>query len=81
MNQKYSKHIINCINERDKESPKGDCNRCGGKDIRLKFVQLINIHGLKGRFRGNKSGCLDACDMVASQVIYPSNQWYKSNAR
>ena len=49
MNQKYSKHIINCINERDKESPKGDCNRCGGKDIRLKFVQLINKHGLKGR--------------------------------
>jgi len=81
MNQKYSKHIINCINERHKESPKGDCNRCGGKDIRLKFVQLINIHGLKGRFRGNKSGCLDACEMVASLVIYPANQWYKSNAR
>ena len=81
MNQKYSKHIINCINERDKESPKGDCNRCGGKDIRLKFVQLINIHGLKGRFRGNKSGCLDACEMVSSLVIYPASQWYKSNAR
>ena len=76
MNPKYNKHIFICINERNKDNPKGDCKRCGGMDIRLKFVQLINEHDLKGKVRANKSGCLDACEMGASVVIYPANQWY-----
>ena len=76
MTPKYSKHIIICINERNENNPKGDCVRCGGKDIRLKFVQLISKHGLKGKVRANKSGCLDACELVATVVIYPDNIWY-----
>ena len=73
---KYSKHIFICINERDEYSAKGDCSRKGGKDIRMKFVQLINAHGLKGKVRANKSGCLDACEMGAAVVIYPQGIWY-----
>ncbi|SVA77372.1 uncharacterized protein METZ01_LOCUS130226, partial [marine metagenome] len=42
----------------------------------MKFVQLINQHGLKGKIRANKSGCLDACEMGAVIVIYPNNIWY-----
>lgn len=42
----------------------------------MKFVQLINQHGLKGKVRANKSGCLDACEMGASVVLYPGSQWY-----
>ena len=42
----------------------------------MKFVQLINKHGLKGIVRANKSGCLDACELGASVVIYPDNIWY-----
>jgi (2Fe-2S) ferredoxin len=76
MTPKYDKHIFICINERDENNPKGDCSRCGGKDIRLKFVQLINQHGLKGKVRANKSGCLDACELGAAVVIYPDNIWY-----
>ncbi|MEA1880799.1 MAG: (2Fe-2S) ferredoxin domain-containing protein [Candidatus Marinimicrobia bacterium] len=73
---KYNKHIFICINERPECSAKGDCSRKGGKDIRLRFVQLINEHGLKGKVRANKSGCLDACEMGASIVIYPQGIWY-----
>ena len=73
---KYDKHIFICINERDENNPKGDCTRCGGKDIRMKFVQLINQYGLKGKIRANKSGCLDACELGAAVVIYPDNIWY-----
>ena len=73
---KYKKHIFICVNERDETNPKGDCSRCGGMDIRMKFVQLINQHGLKGKIRANKSGCLDACEMGAAVVIYPNNIWY-----
>lgn len=76
MTPKYEKHIFICINERDENNPKGDCSRCGGKDIRLKFVQLINQHKLKGKVRANKSGCLDACEMGAAIVVYPGNIWY-----
>lgn len=76
MTPKYNKHIFICINERDEDNPKGSCARCGGKEIRMKFVQLINQHGLKGKVRANKSGCLDACEMGASVVIYPGSQWY-----
>ena len=73
---KYNKHIFICTNERSKDSPRGDCLRCGGMDIRTKFVQLINQHGLKGKVRANKSGCLDVCELGAAVVIYPDNIWY-----
>ena len=73
---KYSKHIFICTNERAESSLKGDCTRAGGKEIRMKFVQLINDHDLKGKVRANKSGCLDACEMGAAVVIYPAGIWY-----
>ena len=31
---------------------------------------------MKGEVRANKSGCLDACELGASVVIYPDNIWY-----
>ncbi len=73
---KYKKHIFICVNERPENSPKGSCARCGGSDIRMRFVELINQHGLKGFVRANKSGCLDACEMGAAVVIYPKGIWY-----
>ena len=42
----------------------------------MKFVQLINQYGLKGKIRANKSGCLDVCELGAAVVIYPDNIWY-----
>ena len=73
---KYDKHIFICVNERPDSSPKGDCSRVGGKEIRMRFVELINKHGLKGKVRANKSGCLDACEVGPSIVIYPLGVWY-----
>ena len=73
---KYQKHIFICINERSVQNPRGDCFRCGGMDVRMRFVQLINQNGLKGKVRANKSGCLDACELGPVIVIYPENIWY-----
>ena len=42
----------------------------------MRFVQLIEEYGLKGKVRANKSGCLDACEMGAAIVIYPDGIWY-----
>lgn len=76
MKPKYTKHIFICVNERPEDSPKGSCFHCGGMDVRLKFVELIHNHGLKGTVRANKSGCLDVCEMDTGVVIYPANIWY-----
>ncbi len=76
MDGKYTKHIFICVNERREDSSKGSCARCGGMNIRMAFVKLINEYGLKGKVRANKSGCLDACEMGAALVIYPDNIWY-----
>ena len=73
---KYKKHIFICVNERPENSPKGSCARCGGFDIRMRFVELINQHGLKGNVRANKSGCLDACEFGVVVVVYPGEIWY-----
>ena len=73
---KYDKHIFICVNERSDSSPKGDCSQVGGKEIRMRFVELINEHRLKGKVRANKSGCLDACEVGPSIVIYPLGVWY-----
>ena len=73
---KYKKHIFVCVNERPENTPKGSCARCGGFDIRMRFVELINQHGLKGVVRANKSGCLDACEFGATVVVYPNETWY-----
>ena len=76
MKGKYNKHIFICINERGENSQRMDCASCGGKEIRLEFVKLINQYGLKGKVRANKSGCLDVCELGAAVVIYPENIWY-----
>ena len=73
---KYEKHIFICVNERPDNSKRGSCSKCGGADIRMRFVQLINEHGLKGIIRANKSGCLDVCELGPVVVIYPDAVWY-----
>ena len=76
MTEKYQKHLFVCVNERPKDSPRGDCLSCGGMEIRNRFVRLINQNGLKGKVRANKSGCLDVCEEGPAVVIYPDNIWY-----
>ncbi|MDP6577641.1 MAG: (2Fe-2S) ferredoxin domain-containing protein [Candidatus Marinimicrobia bacterium] len=73
---RYRKQIFVCTNERSQDSPKGCCASGGGSDIRYEFVKLINEHGLNGKVRSNKSGCLDACEVGPAVVIYPGGLWY-----
>ncbi len=60
---KYDKHIFICTNDRGDNSTRQSCGRRGGLEIRKEFVRLVNEHGLKGKVRANKSGCLDMCDI------------------
>ena len=76
MKPRYEKHVFVCVNERPPDSRKGCCAEKGGHDIRLAFVKLISEHGLKGNIRANKAGCLDACELGPTVVIYPDDIWY-----
>lgn len=73
---KYDKHILICVNERTEGHARGSCARCGGMEVRNRFVQLIAEHGLKGKVRASKTFCLDACEIGPVVTIYPQDLWY-----
>ena len=78
---RFEKHIFTCVNERPPGHPRGCCLEKGGADIRSAFVRELARRGLKGRVRANKSGCLDACELGATVVIYPAGLWYLGVSR
>ena len=45
-------------------------------ETRLAFVKGLAARGLKGQVRANKAGCLDACELGTTVVIYPQGIWY-----
>ena len=73
---RFEKHIFTCVNERPPGHPRGCCLEKGGADIRSAFVRELARCGLRGQVRANKSGCLDACELGATVVIYPAGLWY-----
>lgn len=76
MNGKYRKHLLICVNQRKPDSPKGDCSRCGGPELRAHFTRLIQQHGLKAQVRASQTLCLDACELGPVVVVYPADIWY-----
>lgn len=80
---RFERHILVCVNQRGPESPKRSCGACG-EALRLRFVDLIARHSLKGRVRASKVHCLDACELGPVVLIYsltpglapPGEIWY-----
>lgn len=73
---KFKKHILICTNERSEGDSRRSCGRCGGHELRMRLLALIQEHGLKGQVRANKTHCLDVCELGPAIVIYPDNLWY-----
>jgi len=73
---KFKKHVFVCTNDRGKNSLRKSCGPCGGSELRLNLVNMINEAGLKGQVRANKSGCLDVCEKGPAIAIYPDGFWY-----
>lgn len=74
---RFERHIFICVNERPPDNPKGSCAPKGSQAIASKFKEELHKRGLKGRFRANKSLCLDLCELGPTVVIYPEGVWYK----
>lgn len=73
---RFEKHVLVCTNQRSEGHPRGCCNELGGSAIRFAFVEGLKRRGLRGVVRANKTGCLDACEMGPTVVIYPQGIWY-----
>ena len=48
----------------------------GAGGLRKLFKAEIERHGLQGVVRANRAGCLDACELGPSVVVYPEAVWY-----
>ena len=68
------KHIYVCTHER--EAGKSCCARRDGEKILEKLKAYVQEHGLKGRARVNRSGCMDFCEQGANVMVYPDHRWY-----
>ncbi len=73
---RYEKHIFICENKRDAKDPRGCCADKNSEAIRDHFKKRIKELGLNKKVRVNGTGCLDACVIGPSIVVYPEQIWY-----
>lgn len=72
----YERHIFVCTNQRPEGHPRGCCDPENNAALQGKFKKALADHGLKGRVRANRAGCLDQCEHGPTVVVYPDNVWY-----
>jgi (2Fe-2S) ferredoxin len=73
---RFQRHVFVCINERERDDPRGDCGSKGGHAIAEEFKKAVHAAGLKRVVRPNKAGCLDQCAQGCTVVVYPEQVWY-----
>ncbi|MCZ8156686.1 MAG: (2Fe-2S) ferredoxin domain-containing protein [Leptospira sp.] len=72
----YEKHIFVCENER----PPGERVSCGaqGSGEILKLLKQKSAKaGIQYKFRIQRAGCLDRCELGPIQVSYPEGTWFR----
>ena len=73
----YRYHLFVCTNQRAPDDPRGCCAAKGSDALRDLFKEEVAKRGLKGTVRANSAGCLNACAMGPSVVVYPEGVWYR----
>ena len=73
---RFRYHVFVCENRRADDDPRGCCAAKGSEAIRDALKAEIKRRGLKGLVRANSAGCLDACTLGPSVVVYPEGVWY-----
>ena len=77
----YDHHLFLCINERGVDDAKSSCARKGSLALLDHARQRCFAAGLKERVRVNGTGCLKACALGPSAVVYgahnpPQGVWH-----
>jgi (2Fe-2S) ferredoxin len=73
---RFQRHLFVCMNERPPGHPRGCCAGKGAGEVLVALKRALLARGLDDRVRGNKAGCLDACEDGVSVVVYPEGVWY-----
>lgn len=73
---RYEKHIFICENKRDSNDSRGCCADKNSIEVRDLFKKRLKELGLNKKMRANGTGCLDACAVGPSVVVYPEQVWY-----
>lgn len=73
---RFRYHVFVCENLRPGDDPRGSCGAKGSAAIRQALKRELEKRGLKGLVRANSAGCLDACALGPSLVVYPGGVWY-----
>ena len=72
----FLRHVFICGNERPADDARGSCAARGAAAVREAFKKELAARGLHKRIRPNHAGCLDACELGVSVVVYPEGVWY-----
>jgi len=73
---RFQRHLFICVNERDRDDPRGSCSRRGSLEVARALKIKAYECGLKRVVRVNKAGCLDQCARGVTCVVYPEGVWY-----
>jgi (2Fe-2S) ferredoxin len=74
LDSRFEKLILVCLNERS--DGRASCLPRGAAEVHARFKDWVRQHGLSGRVRVSKSGCLDQCDRGTTVVVLPDYCWY-----
>lgn len=72
----YEHHVFVCAHSRGDDDPRRDCTHRGSGELLAQFKGEHRARGWKARVRINAAGCLGACRMGPTIVIYPAGAWY-----
>ncbi len=75
---KPERFLYICTNSRPEGHPRGACSQKGGGAILMRFAELLNAEGLKGKITLATSGCVGPCSSGPLVSVMPDNVWYKS---
>jgi len=70
----FRKLILVCLNERT--DGRECCRARGSEKVHARLKAWVKEHGLSGRIRVSKSGCLDQCARGTTVLVLPDYCWY-----
>ena len=71
------KFVFVCTNQRPEGHPRGSCASRGGREVIMKFSELMDSQGLFGKVALTQSGCMGPCMDGSVVAVFPDNVWYK----
>jgi (2Fe-2S) ferredoxin len=74
LNPGFEKVILICLNERT--DGRECCRARGSEKVHAALKGWVKEHGLSGRIRVSKSGCLDQCARGTTVLVLPDYCWY-----